>query len=221
MISALSSSSIATNRVRTKICGVTTAADAQAAAAAGADAIGLVFAAGSSRAISIARAGEITAALPPFVARVALFMDNEARLVEQVLASLPIDLLQFHGSESAAFCASFDTPFAKAVPMGEPGVRLVEWAERYDRAAALLLDANRVGQAGGQGETFDWQAKLESVAQPIIIAGGLNPDNVSEAIACFSPYAVDVSSGVERERGAKCSAKMKAFVDAVNQAGRA
>lgn len=221
MIAAVSSSSFATHRVRTKICGVTTPADARAAAAAGADAIGLVFAAGSSREISIAQAAAIIAALPPFVARVALFMDNEASRVEQVLAELPIDLLQFHGSESAAFCAGFERPFAKAVPMGEPGVRLTDWAERYQQAAALLLDANRVGQAGGQGETFDWQAKLESVAQPIIIAGGLNPDNVSEAIARFSPYAVDVSSGVERGRGAKCSAKMKAFVDAVNQVGRA
>ncbi|HET7314378.1 phosphoribosylanthranilate isomerase [Salinisphaera sp.] len=212
------------SRVRTKICGVTSVADARAAAAAGADAIGLVFAANSKRRVTPARAAEIAAAVPPFISCVALFMDNGADEIAQVLATVPIDLIQFHGAEPAAFCDGFDRPYIKVVPMGEPQTRLADWAERYPRAAAFLLDANRIGEAGGQGRVFDWQVAIEAVetiGRPIVIAGGLEPDNVGEAIARFAPYAVDVSSGVEREPGVKCSERMRAFVNAVTEMGKA
>lgn len=209
------------NRVRTKICGVTSVADARAAVAAGADAIGLVFAARSKRRITPAQAAEIAAAVPPFVARVALFMDNDAEDVAQTLAVVPIDVIQFHGAEPAAFCNAFDRPYIKAVPMGEPGVRLADWADRHPRATAFLLDANRVGEAGGQGRAFDWQTTIEAVDRPIVIAGGLAPGNVGAAIARFAPYAVDVSSGVESEPGVKCSERMRAFVNAVTEVGKA
>lgn len=210
-----------TNRVRTKICGVTRVADARAAVAAGADAIGLVFAAPSRRLITAERAAEIAAAVPPSVARVALFMDNDADQIARVLATVPIDLIQFHGAEPAAFCQRFDRPYIKSVPMGEPGVELADWAERYPHAAALLLDANRSGEAGGRGRAFDWRAELATIAAPIVIAGGLSPDNVGAAIARFTPYAVDVSSGVESAPGVKCSRRMRAFVNAVTDMEKA
>lgn len=208
------------NRVRTKICGVTGVADARAAAAAGADAIGLVFAARSTRRITPEEGAEIAAAVPPFVARVALFMDNDGDEIARILARVPVDVIQFHGAESAAFCSGFDRPYIKAVPMGEPDVRLAQWAERHPRASGFLLDANRVGEAGGQGRSFDWQVALDAIDRPIVIAGGLAPDNVAAAIARFMPYAVDVSSGVEREPGVKCSERMRAFVNAVTEKGK-
>lgn len=209
------------NRVRTKICGVTSVADAQAAVAAGADAIGLVFAAASARRIDIARAATIAAAVPPFVARVALFMDNAADEITAVLAAVEIDVIQFHGSETPEFCEGFARPYIKAVPMGEPGVRLADWARRHPHAAGFLVDANRIGEAGGQGRTFDWSDGLDAIERPVVVAGGLTADNVATAIARFTPYAVDVSSGVEREPGIKCNERMRAFVDAVIQAGKA
>ncbi|WP_051882753.1 phosphoribosylanthranilate isomerase [Salinisphaera hydrothermalis] len=213
--------SVPVNRVRTKICGVTSPADARAAAAAGADAVGLVFAERSTRRVTTECAAEIAAALPPFVSRVALFMDNDAREIADVLDAVPLDFLQFHGAEPASFCNGFDRPYIKAVPMGEPGVRLTDWAERYPRASAFLLDANRVGEAGGQGQAFDWRIAVEAIDRPIVIAGGLDPDNVGAAIARFSPYAVDVSSGVESAPGRKCSERMRAFVNAATEMGKA
>lgn len=209
------------NRVRSKICGMTRADDARAAAEAGADAIGLVFAAPSRRRITIERAVQIARATPPFVTRVALFMDNDADEIARVLADVPVDMLQFHGAEPAGFCNRFDRPYIKSVPMGEPDVRLRDWADRYPDAAALLLDANRAGEAGGQGRTFDWQAAIEAVDTPIVIAGGLAPDNVGAAIARFSPYAVDVSTGVESAPGVKSGERMRAFVNAVTETGKA
>src|SRR5690625_2964986 len=135
-----------TGRVRVKVCGVTSAADATAAADAGVDAIGLMFAAHSKRRVTPAQAAEIAAAVPPFISRVALFVDNEAEEIERVLAAVAIDMIQFHGSESPAFCSRFATPYIKAVPMGEPGVNVTDWAGRYPDARAFLLDANRVGE---------------------------------------------------------------------------
>ncbi|AWN17450.1 phosphoribosylanthranilate isomerase [Salinisphaera sp. LB1] len=212
---------ITVNRVRTKICGVRSVADARAAAAAGADAVGLVFAAASKRRITAAQGAEIAAALPPFVSRVALFMDNDPDEIARILATVAIDVIQFHGAESADFCNAFDRPYIKAVPMGEPGVKLTDWAERHPRATAFLLDANRVGEAGGQGRAFDWQATVAAIDRPIVIAGGLTPGNVGAAIARFAPYAVDVSSGVESEPGVKCSERMRVFVNTVTEMGKA
>lgn len=208
------------NRVRTKICGVNCTDDACAAVAAGTDALGLVFAAGSQRRVTIEQAGRIAAAVSPFVTRVALFKDNEADEIARVLAAVPIDLIQFHGAETAAFCDRFDRPYIKSVPMGEPGTKLAGWAARYPRAAGFLLDANRIGESGGQGRAFDWRVHLETIDRPIVIAGGLSTANVGSAIARFSPYAVDVSSGVESAPGVKCGQRMRAFVDAVTEAGK-
>lgn len=203
-------------RVRAKVCGITSVEDAQAAAVAGFDAIGLMFAHGSSRRVTAEQAARVATAVPPFVSRVALFLDNDAEEVAHVLSLVPIDAIQFHGSEPAAFCDSFGKPYIKAVPMGDPTVRLRDWAERYPNAAAFLLDANRAGELGGRGQSFDWQRAVETIDRPIVIAGGLSANNVSEAIARFTPYAVDVSSGVESSPGVKSSTLMREFVGVIN-----
>lgn len=206
-------------RVRVKICGVGNRADALAAAEAGTDAIGLVFYRDSPRAVSIEVAQDITHSLPPFVSRVALFLDASAADVQAVIDSVRPDMLQFHGREAPAFCRCFGVPYMKAVPMGEGDIDLDDWARAYDDAQALLLDGNRAGEAGGRGERFQWRGEGGLPAMPIVIAGGLDPENVAETIARFSPYAVDVSSGVERAPGAKDRALMNAFIDAVVKAG--
>ncbi len=205
-------------RVRVKICGVRRSIDAVAAADAGADAIGLVFYKDSPRAVSIKRALKITERLPPFVSRVALFLDPAAAEVQTVIDRVRPDLLQFHGSETPAFCGCFDTPYMKAVPMGEGDIDLQEWADAYHDAQALLLDAHRAGDAGGQGSTFAWQEDPALPAMPIVVAGGLDAENVAAAIERFAPYAVDVSSGVESAPGVKDAARMHTLVDAVFRA---
>lgn len=206
-------------RVRTKICGITSVQDAMAAVEAGTDAIGLVFHKASSRAITIEQAAEIAQAVPPLVTRVALFMDADAGEVRRVIEQVDIDLLQFHGQESAGYCRQFGRPYMKAVPMGEPDIDLAAWAQSYHDARALLLDAHRAGQAGGQGESFAWSSELAAVDVPLMIAGGLSPDNVGAAITRFAPYAVDVSSGVESAPGIKDSHLMRAFVHAALNTG--
>lgn len=207
------------SRVRVKICGVTSIADGLAAAEAGADAIGLVFHEASSRAIAPAQASDIARAMSPFITRVALFMDADASTIRGVLANVEIDLLQFHGGETPAFCRQFAKPYMKAVPMGEPDIDLTQWADKYDDARALLLDANRAGEAGGQGTRFAWEHEITDIPMPIVIAGGLDPQNVAEAISRFAPYAVDVSSGVENTPGIKDRTKMNAFVQTTLNTG--
>ena len=208
-------------RVRVKICGLTRPADARAAAAAGADAVGLVFYERSPRAIDVATARAIGAALPPFVARVALFLDAEAELVQQVVAGLAPDLLQFHGRETPAFCRAFARPYIKSVPMGETDIDPAAFAAAYADASAFILDANRAGEAGGLGTRFDWRRRTRLPDKPLIVAGGLDAASVGAAIARFAPYAVDVSSGVESAPGVKDSARMQAFTAAVANAGAA
>jgi phosphoribosylanthranilate isomerase len=205
-------------RVRIKICGITRAEDAVAAVDAGADAIGFVFHADSPRAVSVDTACRISRNLPPFVARVALFLEPAAAEVQTVLDELRPDALQFHGRESAEFCRRFAWPYMKSVPMGETTVDLRAWGEHYGDANALLLDANRAGAAGGSGETFDWQRETDLPDMPIIIAGGLHADNVGEAIERFAPYAVDVSSGVESAPGTKDRQRIRDFTAAVSRA---
>jgi len=208
-------------RVRVKICGLCSAAEARAAAYAGADAIGLVFYAASARKVSVQQARAISAAVPPFVSRVALFLDAPAEEVAQVVAELRPDMLQFHGREPAAFCRQFGVPYIKAVPMGDNDIVLADWAASYHDAGALLLDAHRAGAAGGQGKRFGWDGATAMPDKPIIIAGGLSAANVHSAIEHFSPYAVDVSSGVESAPGVKDHARMEAFMRAINNAGPA
>ena len=201
-------------RTRVKICGITRRQDAEFAAEMAADAIGLVFYHASPRAVSIAQARQIVAGLPHFVSVVALFVDADVAEVQQCFDALPIDVLQFHGDESPDYCEQFDKPYLKAIRMRE-GVELVAIAEQYASACALLLDSYQAGVPGGTGQVFDW-SMIEAIDKPIILAGGLNVDNVASAIQQVKPYAVDVSGGVEMSKGIKDQAKIRAFMQEVN-----
>lgn len=190
------------SRTRVKICGITREQDAVAAARLGVDAIGLVFYEKSPRNISLRQAQQICESLPAFVTVVSLFMDPSTELVDDVLGSCPVDLLQFHGKESAAFCESFGRPYIKALGMsGATG--LSDSAKPYIRARGLLLDSHEMGAAGGTGETFNWNSIPENYRQSIILAGGLKPENIAQAIRTVRPYALDLSSGVESAPGIK------------------
>ncbi|MCF6218832.1 MAG: phosphoribosylanthranilate isomerase [Gammaproteobacteria bacterium] len=201
---------------RVKICGITRIEDALTAAALGADAIGLVFYAPSPRAVGIQQAANIVAALPPFVSSVGLFVDADKAFVEDVIQRLSIDLLQFHGEESAEYCEQFDKPYMKAVRMRE-GLSLESWVLHYENAKALLLDSYQPGIPGGTGTTFDWGRIPDKMQKPIVLAGGLNAANVAGAIEQASPYAVDVSGGVEVSKGIKDAAKIAAFINEVKR----
>lgn len=201
-------------RTRVKICGITRIEDALAAAQAGADAIGLVFADTSPRRVSFDEAAAICRALPPFVAAVGLFVDADAAQVTQALGRVPLDLLQFHGSETALFCRQFHRPYIKAVSMRE-GIDVHAEDRAFADAAGLLLDTHVAGVAGGSGRAFDWTRIPRNLARPVVLAGGLTPQNVADAIRQVRPFAVDVSSGVEQTRGIKDARKIAAFIEAV------
>ncbi|WP_447733814.1 phosphoribosylanthranilate isomerase [Rhodanobacter soli] len=202
---------------RVKCCGMTRVGDALLAARLGADAIGLVFTARSKRQVTLAQAREIVAALPPFVATVALFMDDEASLVRQVLDEVRPTLLQFHGDEGDGWCAQFGHPFLKAIAMGE-GVAALPRLHDYPHATGLLLDGHAAGEAGGSGKAFDWSLLPDELAQPLILAGGLHAGNVGDAVRAARPWAVDVASGVESAPGVKDPARLAAFIRAVRTA---
>ena len=216
-------------RTRVKICGITRIEDGLAAAAAGADAVGLVFWAGTPRRIAIEHARAIAAALPPFVAKVGLFVDPSRAEVEAALAGVALDALQFHGDEAAAFCRSFGRPYLKAIPVKE-GVDLLESVSQFDDAAGLLFDAHRPGDLpGGTGQAFDWSRLTVELKRrmraPLVLSGGLDPANVERAVREVRPYAVDVSSGVEERgadgrprRGLKDAARIAAFMRGVRSA---
>jgi phosphoribosylanthranilate isomerase len=207
------------SRTRVKFCGMTRVEDAMMAAAMGVDAIGLVFTARSRRFLAIDRARAIRAAMPPFVDVVALFMDDDAAWVEEVVAQVRPDFLQFHGSEPAEACRAFDTPYFKAIAMGDTAAPARD-LDDYADAAALLLDGHVPGEGGGSGQTFDWTRVPSGHKQPLVLAGGLHAENVGEAIARVRPWAVDVSSGIEAAPGIKDPAAMRAFLDAVRAADR-
>jgi phosphoribosylanthranilate isomerase len=202
---------------RIKCCGMTRVEDALLAARLGADAIGLVFTARSRRCVSVAQAQAIVHALPPFVSTVALFMDDAPWLVEEVVAAVVPDLLQFHGGESDAWCAQFGHRYLKAIAMGEGATALARLRD-YPRAAALLLDGHGLGEAGGGGKVFDWSLMPRDLAQPLVLAGGLHAGNVAEAIRVARPWAVDVASGVESAPGIKDAGKLHDFIAAVHVA---
>ena len=202
---------------RIKICGITRPEDAQAAVCGGADAIGLVFYAGSPRAVTAARAAEIARQVPPFVSVVALFVDAPPEQVRRVLDAVPIDLLQFHGSEDASYCRQFRRPWLKALRV-RPGLDITGASADYAAARGLLLDAWRDGVPGGTGQTFDWNLAPRALSLPLVLAGGLHSDNVAAAIAALHPAAVDVSGGVEQAPGVKCAQKIARFVAAVRAA---
>lgn len=204
-------------RVRVKICGITRPEDGVYAAALGADAIGLVFYQSSPRYVGVSRAREIVNALPPFISKVGLFVDQDEETITSVLTELPLDILQFHGNESAGECSRYGVPYIKAARMCED-INLIDFEQNYGDASALLLDTHIEGVAGGTGQVFDWKRIPARLNTPVIVAGGLTPENVANAISQVSPYGVDVSGGVESQRGIKDHAKIDAFITSVNKA---
>ncbi len=201
---------------RVKICGITRIEDALCVAKQGADAIGLVFYAPSPRAVGIQQAANIVVALPPFISTVGLFVDADADFVREVLAGVSLDLLQFHGDETPEYCEQFDKPYMKAIRMRDD-VSLESSVLAYESANALLLDSYQPGVPGGTGNTFDWGRIPDKMQKPIVLAGGLNASNVAEAIRQTSPYAVDISGGVEVSKGIKDAAKIAAFINEVKR----
>ncbi|MGH8577664.1 MAG: phosphoribosylanthranilate isomerase, partial [Gammaproteobacteria bacterium] len=173
----------------------------------------------SPRSVTVERARAIVAALPPFVTRVGLFVNAAPDAIEAVLSAVPLDVLQFHGDEPAAACRPYGRPYIKAIRMC-PDVDLHGFAVAYHDAAALLLDAYVEGIEGGTGQRFDWSRVPKDLSKPIILAGGLTPDNVTQALAVVNPYAVDVSGGVERDTGIKDEDKMRRFISGVRDVGR-
>ncbi|MEQ1487258.1 MAG: phosphoribosylanthranilate isomerase [Methylotenera sp.] len=198
-------------RTRVKICGITRIEDALTAVAQGADAIGLVFFDSSPRNVSISLAAEIASQIPAFVTVVGLFVNAEPHFIKEVICNVKLDLLQFHGDETPTECASYSLPFIKAIRV-KPDTNLVQYAQDFYFAKALLLDAYTEGMAGGTGHVFDWNLIPKQLTKPVILAGGLTADNVADAIVQINPYAVDVSGGVELSKGIKDAAKIAAFM---------
>ena len=204
-------------RTRVKICGITRPEDGLAAARLGAAAIGLVFYPESSRAIDVPTARRIIAVLPPFVTVVGLFVNAKPTAVRAILQQVPLGMLQFHGQEDPDYCNCFGLPYIKAVPMGA-GVAVGDYDHCFAAAAGLLLDSHGgATPVGGSGQCFDWTMITDTITKPLILAGGLNPHNVVEAIRQVRPWAVDVSSGVESAKGIKDIALLRAFMQAVGQ----
>lgn len=197
---------------RIKICGITSPEDAKAAAEAGADAIGLVFYEPSPRFVDIERAREIALSVGPFLTLVGLFVDAEVDAVKNVLAQVPLHVLQFHGKENAAYCEIFQRPYMKAIRM-RPDLDVHMEIARYPSAAAILLDAYCPGVPGGTGKAFDWQRVPRASAIPVVLAGGLTPENIADAIAATEVYGVDVSGGVESAPGKKCAKTIQTFIN--------
>lgn len=190
------------NRTRVKICGITREQDARHAAGRGADSIGLVFHQPSSRVVEIEQALAIRRVLPPFVTVTALFLDETEDWIAQVVHRLRPDCLQFHGREPVEICEAWGIPYIKAIPMGSTQDPL-EYARGYASAQGFLLDSNVAGRLGGSGDTFDWSTIPSSLDFPLLLAGGINPENVAEAITRVRPWGVDVSTGVEVAKGIK------------------
>lgn len=200
-------------RTRIKVCGFTREADLDGALALGVDAVGFVLYPPSPRAVTIERTAELARRVPPFVTRVGLFVNEDAAVVERAASEAALDLLQFHGDESREYCERFGRPYIKAVRV-RPETDLLECAERFHGARALLLDAWSEAW-GGSGKRFDWSLIPPSLPLPLILSGGLDPDNVAEAVRNIRPAAVDVSSGVESAKGIKDVARVAAFISGV------
>jgi phosphoribosylanthranilate isomerase len=206
------------SRTRVKICGITNERDAVEAVNCGADALGFVFHAGSSRYVSPVRAAEIAQGLPGFVTTVALCVDETLDSLNAILELFPANLIQFHGAETPDFCDSSGVPYIRALP-ATTREEVAMRSASYRNAQSILLDTWHKGQFGGTGKVFDWTLVPE-IQKPLIIAGGLDAENVQEAIIQLRPYAVDVSGGVEASKGNKDTNKMKAFIAAVQAADR-
>jgi len=203
---------------RIKICGIKHLDDALKVIECGADAIGLIFVEKSPRYVSLTDARVIAESLPPFVTVVGLFMDASEETVREALKVVPLNLLQFHGDESPEFCDQFEMPYIKVLRMRE-NVNVVAFAQEYPNAAGILLDTYHKGVAGGTGQSFDWSLIPENIPLPLILAGGLNPENVASAVETVKPYAVDVSSGVESEPAIKDHKKIEQFIKEVQRIG--
>ena len=196
---------------KVKICGITNSLDAQQVCNSGADAIGLVFYPPSPRYVELDQAVNIVAALPPFMTSVALFVNADRTQIDAVLEKVKVDIIQFHGDESESFCASFSRPYIKAIRMQDE-VDLYALEKQYFTARALLLDTYKKGIPGGTGESFNWDKVPYDLSTPIILAGGLDSENIAQAIRQVKPYAVDVSGGVEAAKGRKDHNKIIAFM---------
>ncbi len=204
-------------RTRVKICGITRVEDALIAVGQGADAIGLVFYPPSPRYVTPTLAAEIVSALPAFVTVVALFVDASRADIEAVLSQVDIDLIQFHGQETADECRQYGKSYMKAIRV-KSDTNLVQYATEYSDAKALLLDTYADGVPGGTGQVFDWALIPKNLSKPVVLAGGLDAENVEQAIRQVKPYAVDVSGGVEFKKGIKDAAKIAAFMRGVSNA---
>ena len=200
--------------VKVKICGITSVAQAEMVVQAGADAIGLVFYDPSPRAVDIARAQAICEILPPFVTAVGLVVNPDGDWLHALLDQVPIDLIQFHGDETEPFCKQFNKPYIKAVRV-QQNMDLTSLGQTFNSSRGILLDTYVPGQPGGTGQSFDWDLIPKSMSKPLILAGGLNPENVAQAIARVKPWAVDVSGGVEQIKGVKDQRLVNAFISGV------
>jgi phosphoribosylanthranilate isomerase len=203
-------------RTRVKICGITRPEDLRAAVDAGADAIGLNFYPPSPRCLTLSKARELRNAVPPFVTSVAIFVNASPAEIEEVIKRVRPDVLQFHGEETPEFCERFGVPFVKACRVKQ-GVDLVKYLRSFSAAAGWMLDSH-VEEYGGAGERFDWSLVPAERNRPLILSGGLSPQNVGEAIRQVRPWAVDVASGVESAKGIKDAAKIAAFIAEVRNA---
>jgi phosphoribosylanthranilate isomerase len=204
------------SRTRIKICGLTREADVDEAIDAGADALGFVLYAKSTRHVTLARAAELVARLPPFVTPVLLLVNASPHELRLATEALPQALLQFHGDETPEQCLAAARPYLRAARMA-PGFDLLDFAARFHSAQALLLDAH-VEAYGGSGKVFDWSQIPPSVPLPVVLSGGLSPANVIDGVLRVRPWAVDVSSGVEVSKGVKSGPLMRRFCKAVREA---
>ncbi|BBL35178.1 N-(5'-phosphoribosyl)anthranilate isomerase [Nitrosomonas stercoris] len=201
-------------RIRVKICGITRLEDAMAAVDHGADALGFVFWSQSERYISPEDAGQIVRYLPPFVQAVGVFVNPDKPWVKMASAAAGLDMLQFHGDETPDFCGQFSLPYIKAVRVRR-GLDLLQYAQHYEGSKGLLLDTYTKGKPGGTGHTFDWKLIPSELSLPWILSGGLNSENIVDAIQQTHPLAIDVSSGVEIDSGIKDVNKISAFMEGV------
>ena len=204
-------------RAKIKFCGITNLDDAITASKLGADALGFVFYSKSSRFISPKEANKIIQNLPPFISTVGLFVNQSKSEVEQVINACPVNLLQFHGDEDELFCNQYNLPYIKAIPM-KSDINLLKCIEDFDSAKALLLDSYSKDTRGGSGKVFDWETIPLNPSKPFIIAGGLNPNNVKSLLELIDPYGVDVSSGIEIDKGIKDYHLMRKFILGVTNA---
>lgn len=201
------------SNIKVKICGITSVEDALAAVEAGADAIGLVFYSESRRLVEPSTAAKIVSAVGPFITTIGLFVNERLETVERLYQETGIHLVQLHGDEEARYCDQLTMPYIKAIRMA-PGLQPGEVVSEYPRAAAFIFDTWKAELYGGTGQCFDWRRLSGLSDRIVILAGGLNPDNVKEAVIIAGPYGVDVSGGVEKSPGCKDTTLMKQFVKA-------